>query len=339
MKQIKLETSAGKTEIIIPGTTKLLREFLPPESTVVLADENYLRYHGDSFKDYKLVNLGSGEKVKSFESYHRVFGELLKNEVDRTWNLVGAGGGITTDLAGFVASTYFRGIPFSFLATTLLAQVDASIGGKNGINYEGFKNLMGVIRQPQFVFCDIKALHTLPKKEFIGGFAEIIKYVFIKRKDLYPYLEKNLEKALSFDEEILEQLVFESAFTKKSIVESDVHENADRKLLNFGHTFGHALEKLYGVSHGEGVAIGMMLAANLSMKIGLVDKSVPACLEELLIKSGLPVEMKFDKTAMIEAMKKDKKRQKDRIQFILLQDIGNAVIHSISVSELKNAFT
>ncbi len=339
MKQIKLETSAGKTEILIPGTIDLLNDLLPPESTIILADGNYLKFHGGNLKDYRVINLGSGEKVKSFESYYRVFGELLEREVDRTWRIVGAGGGIATDLAGFVASTYFRGIPFSFLATTLLAQVDASIGGKNGINYEGYKNLMGVIRQPDYVICDIKALRTLPKKEFIGGFAEIIKYAFIKRKDLFPFLDKHLEEALAFEEEILEKLIFESAFTKKSIVESDVNEKGDRKLLNFGHTFGHALEKLYGVSHGEGVSIGMMLAAKLSVKIGLADKSVPASLEELLIKAGLPVEMEFDKDAMIEAMKKDKKRQKDQMQFILLQDIGNAVIHNISVSELKIAFS
>lgn len=335
MSLIKLETAAGHTEINIPASMDELSELASPDSTVILADENVLIFHKEKIKDYKIIPVKEGEGSKSLSSYSDIFKQLLEFNVDRTYKLVGIGGGITTDLAGFVASTYFRGIPFGYVSTTLLGQVDAAIGGKNGINYEGYKNLIGVIRQPEFVLCDLQSLKTLPKKEFIGGFSEIIKYAFIRRAGLIPYLIENLDAALEFDMGILKYLVEESVKVKTEIVSGDEFEKGDRKLLNFGHTFGHALEKLFGVAHGEAVAIGMVMATRLSIKLGMIGKEVHSGLEDMLIKAGLPVDIKVDPASMIETMKKDKKRRKEAVDFILLEGLGKAVIREIPIKDLN----
>ena len=336
MNRIRLKTHAGETGIFIPGSMEKLDELVSPESTIILADENVIKFHRERLHSFPIVPVAEGEASKSLETYNDIFQLLLDKNVDRSWNLVGIGGGITTDLAGFVASTYFRGIKFGYVSTTLLGQVDAAIGGKSGINYKGYKNLIGVINQPKFVLCDTDSLKTLPKKEFIGGFSEIIKYALIRRGNLVPYLQENLEHAIEFEMDTLEYLVKESVKTKVEIVESDEYENGDRKLLNFGHTFGHALEKLYGISHGEAVAIGMMLATKASFNMGMIDQEVISQLENLLVIAGLPVHMEFDPDLMAEAMKKDKKRRKDNMDFILLEDIGKAVVKGIPIHKISS---
>ncbi len=339
MSLIKLKTGAGHTDIHIPGNLQNLKNFLPTEATdktIILADENVLKFHSGKIENYPVIPVREGEDSKGLLTYDEIFQLLLDLNVDRSWYLVGVGGGITTDLAGFVASTYFRGISFGFVSTTLLGQVDAAIGGKNGINYKGYKNLIGVINQPDFVLCDIESLKTLKKKEFIGGFSEIIKYAFIRRADLYTYLVKHLSAAVKFDKEILQYLVNESVATKVEIVTGDEFEKGDRKLLNFGHTFGHALEKIYNISHGEAVAIGMVLAARLSVKLGMTGPEIPSLLEDLLSLAGLPVSMDFDPGKMAATMKKDKKRKGRGIDLILIEDIGKAVIREIELENLKN---
>ncbi|MFW5819910.1 MAG: 3-dehydroquinate synthase [Bacteroidota bacterium] len=336
MNQIRLKTGSRETRIFIPGSMQKLSELVSPRSTIILADENVLKYHRDKIEDFSVIPIAEGEGSKSLTTYHDIFQQLLDCNVDRSWNLVGIGGGITTDLAGFVASTYFRGIKFGYVSTTLLGQVDAAIGGKNGINYKGYKNLIGVINQPDFVLCDIDCLKTLDPKEFIGGFSEIIKYAFIKREDLFHYLNGNLKKAIEYDTGVLEYLVKESIKTKVQVVESDEFENGDRKLLNFGHTFGHALEKLYGISHGDAVAIGMMLAVKTSVNLGMIDKNAISQLERLLTVAGLPVSIDFNPDLMAEVMKKDKKRKRENIDLILLEEIGRAVIKTIPLTRLNS---
>lgn len=338
MSLIKLKTRVGHTRIHIPGSLQNLADLLPAgylSKTVILADENVLKFHSEKIKKFPIIPVKEGENSKSLSAYSEIFQFLLDLNVDRSWYMVGVGGGITTDLAGFVASTYFRGIPFGFVSTTLLGQVDAAIGGKNGINYKGYKNLIGVINQPDFVACDIESLKTLAEREFIGGFSEIIKYAFIRRADLYTYLFKNLSAAVKFDEDVLQYLVNESVTTKVDIVSGDEFEKGDRKLLNFGHTFGHALEKIYGISHGEAVAIGMMLAARLSVNLGMVGPEIPSLLEDLLSTAGLPVSMDFDPAEMADTMQRDKKRKGSGIDLILLEGIGKAVIRGIEIKELK----
>ena len=336
MKTQKLNTKLGSSDIIIGGSMKDLKQFYRPDKTILLVDENVLRNYKDLFSEYQLISIPQGENSKSLEQYSEIFGRMLESGVDRSWKLVGIGGGITTDLSGYVASTYFRGIDYGFVSTTLLGQVDAAIGGKNGINYKGYKNLIGVIRQPEFVVCDLESLKTLPKKEFIAGFAEIVKYGFIRNPEIYSYLKNNIDAALDYHIPCLEKLVYESVKVKIDIVESDVSEKGDRKLLNFGHTFAHAIEKLSKISHGEAVSVGMVMASKLSVSLGLCKENLVAELEEILKMTGLPVSIDLPFDQMIEAMKKDKKKSGDTMSLILIRSMGDAFVHEVKIEKLKS---
>ncbi len=336
MKTQKLNTKLGSSDIIIGGSMKDLKQFYRPDKTILLVDENVLRNYKDLFSEYQLISIPQGENSKSLEQYSEIFGRMLESGVDRSWKLVGIGGGITTDLSGYVASTYFRGIDYGFVSTTLLGQVDAAIGGKNGINYKGYKNLIGVIRQPEFVVCDLESLKTLPKKEFIAGFAEIVKYGFIRNPEIYSYLKNNIDAALDYHIPCLEKLVYESVKVKIDIVESDVSEKGDRKLLNFGHTCAHAIEKLSKISHGEAVSVGMVMASKLSVSLGFCKENLVAELEEILKMTGLPVSIDLPFDQMIEAMKKDKKKSGDTMSLILIRSMGDAFVHEVKIEKLKS---
>ena len=336
MKTQKLNTKLGSSDIIIGGSMKDMKQFYRPDKTILLVDENVLRNYKDLFSEYQLISIPQGENSKSLEQYSEIFGRMLESGVDRSWKLVGIGGGITTDLSGYVASTYFRGIDYGFVSTTLLGQVDAAIGGKNGINYKGYKNLIGVIRQPEFVVCDLESLKTLPKKEFIAGFAEIVKYGFIRNPEIYSYLKNNIDAALDYHIPCLEKLVYESVKVKIDIVESDVSEKGDRKLLNFGHTFAHAIEKLSKISHGEAVSVGMVMASKLSVSLGFCKENLVAELEEILKMTGLPVSIDLPFDQMIEAMKKDKKKSGDTMSLILIRSMGDAFVHEVKIEKLKS---
>lgn len=336
MREIRLNTKLGITKVFVSERMDNLHEYCDPGKTILLVDENVLKHYHSGLSQFKIISVPQGEKSKSLESYSSVFGKMLDAGVDRTWKLVGIGGGITTDLSGFVASSYFRGIDFGFVSTTLLGQVDAAIGGKNGINYMGYKNLIGVIRQPGFVINDVGSLKTLPKNEFLDGFSEIIKYGFIRNPLIYEYLDDKHQLAMEGDEKVLEKLVFESVKVKVEIVEADVSELGERKLLNFGHTFAHAIEKLSSLSHGSAVSVGMVMAARLSVNLGFCKSSHYDKLVTILLKTGLPVSSDIDAADLMEVMKKDKKKAGDIIQFILISDIGKAFVHNIKIADLKS---
>jgi 3-dehydroquinate synthase len=336
MHKTILQTANGHSEIIIPGGFEDISQFSSKENAVLLVDENVLKIYPDKLSDFHVIPISVNEKQKDISQVITIFDEFLKLEVDRSWTVIGVGGGITTDITGFVASTYLRGLKFGFVSTTLLGQVDAAIGGKNGVNFQSYKNIIGNIRQPGFVICHADSLKSLPNPVFREGFAEIIKYAFIWKPHLYDYLKKNIYAALKHDPAVLEYLIFESVLTKKEIVESDEMEANERKLLNFGHTFAHAFEKLYGISHGMAVSAGMVLAAKLSVNLGMIQAEVVNKLEKLLLEAGLIVEMDYDSDNLIQTMRLDKKRKGNEIQFILLEEIGHAVVKSIPVSQLKS---
>jgi 3-dehydroquinate synthase len=335
MNQVNLVTSSGKCEVFIGGKIEEALIRFDKNKTVVMADENLLRFHSGQFSGFPVISVGSGEKAKSMDQAIRLYHMLLDMEVDRSWSLIGAGGGIATDLSGFVASTFLRGIPFTFVSTTLLGQVDAAIGGKNGVNLDGYKNMIGIIRQPEFVFCDINSLSTLPEREFLGGFAEIIKYGAIRDKKFFNYLDANLEKGIAKDREILENIIYQSVKNKVEVVQEDENDMGERKTLNFGHTFAHAFEKISKLPHGEAVAIGMILAARLSVNLGILDVLKADELEKLIKRTGLPVHYDYDPVSLMDAMKKDKKRTGGQISFILLEDIGKAIVKKIPVNDLN----
>lgn len=328
----------GHTTTVLIGnglTAKL--DTIENSRLVCIVDENVYAHHADKLKGRECIIVPPGEKQKSLGYAEEIIRKMIAVEADRSSFLVGIGGGLVTDLAGFVASIYMRGIPFGFISTTLLGQVDASIGGKNGVNLDGFKNMIGVIRQPEFVWCDLSLLKSLHQRELVSGFAEVIKYGAIRDAGLFSYLEKNYAEVLSRDPAALEKIVTDSAGIKIGIVTSDVLEQGDRKLLNFGHTLGHAIEKLTGVLHGEAIATGMVLAARMSVNLGFLGKDEADRLEALISAAGLPVQTDIGREELFETLLKDKKRSGNAIHFILLNSIGEAFIHKIQLDSLRAA--
>lgn len=337
MHEKTLHIDGHATAVLIgKGLTARLKE-MDNSRLVCLVDETVYAHHAEKFKGRQCILIPPGEKHKSLGFAEEIMRKMIAAEADRSSFLVGIGGGLVTDLAGFVASTFMRGLSFGFISTTLLGQVDASIGGKNGVNLDGFKNMIGVIRQPEFVWCDLSLLDSLHQREMVSGFAEVIKYGAIRDAGLFGYLEMNHEKVLSRDPAALERIVADSAGIKIGIVSADVLEQGERKLLNFGHTLGHAIEKLTGMLHGEAIAIGMVLAARMSENLGFLEPGEAGRLERLIAAAGLPVQTEIGKEELFETLLKDKKRSGSAIHFILLKGIGEAFIHQMQLDSLRTA--
>jgi 3-dehydroquinate synthase len=208
------------------------------------------------------------------------------------------------------------------------------VGGKNGVNFKGYKNIVGVFKQPEFVICDVNLLSTLPREELCCGFAEIIKHGAIADKNMFDYIEKHYSQALALDLSVIEKLVYESVVIKSRIVNQDVREKGLRRQLNFGHTFGHAIEKTLQVRHGEAVSAGMVMASELSLKRGCLQGPHATRLYRLLEKYGLPVRLPYDENEVLAAIKMDKKRDRDHIKFVLLSEIGRAFVDDVPIQEL-----
>jgi 3-dehydroquinate synthase len=302
---------------------------------VLVIDENVERHHGHHLHNWKKIVVPAGEELKNMATVETIIDGLTAHEADRKTTLVGIGGGMITDVAGFAASIYMRGIPFGFVPTTLLAQVDASIGGKNGVSHGKHKNLLGIIRQPQFILFDYTLPLTMPAEEWHNGFAEIIKYACIMDAELFDFLEKNKEKALSRDVAVLEYLVEKSVAAKTKVVLEDELETGPRRWLNFGHTLGHAVEKLEHIAHGKAVAIGMVAAARFSEKLMNFPAADTIRLIRLISDYQLPVAFTSDKEQVFDIFKLDKKREKDVIHFVLLEQTGKATTMPIPIAELK----
>jgi 3-dehydroquinate synthase len=334
MRKISLTTPTGATSIAV-GTdlsTGLCR--LDPEP-FLLVDEQVLRYHSNLFTPLRCLIIPSGEQYKTLQTVENLFRELVMLEADRSSLLVGVGGGLATDIAGFVASTYLRGVRFGFVSTTLLGQVDASIGGKNGVNLDGYKNLIGTIRQPEFVWCDLSLLQTLARSEYISGIAEVIKYGAVMEEGFLYYLKDHMEGLLALDHAILEEVVTRSVRVKAGIVERDEKESGPRRILNFGHTIGHAIERDRKVLHGQAVSVGMVMACRLSVNLGMLHAAGAGMIEELLSAAGLPIGMALDPEALYANIRKDKKKSGEAIHLVLLEGPGRAIVRSIALKEFK----
>jgi 3-dehydroquinate synthase len=335
VKVLEIHGATGDSTILIGESLGDLRKYISAEKVVIITDTNVRSYYLKDFLSYEVIEIGTGEKVKTLDTVQAIYGKLVQLEADRSSFIVGIGGGIVCDIAGFVASTYVRGVRFGFVPSTLLSQVDASVGGKNGVNLGGYKNMVGVFNQPEFVICDMNLLRTLPDREISCGFAEIVKHAAIGDADLFSYLEAHHEKALELDTEVIERLVYDSLIIKSSIVNRDEKEEGERRKLNFGHTFGHAIESTAGVSHGEAVSAGMLVASALSKKRGYLPPEDAGRIEELLEKLKLPTRLQLDGARVLDALRKDKKRKRESINFVFLHGIGNAVVEEISIRELE----
>lgn len=332
MQKKNFRFSNASVDYFFSGGIPHLKQIVDQKNAVLITDENVFASHQKRFKNWNTIVLKPGEEYKIQETADAVIEQLIEMEADRTTTLVGVGGGVITDLTGYVASVYMRGIRFGFIPTTLLALVDASIGGKNGIDVGVYKNMVGIIRQPSFILHDLAFLNSLAENEWRNGFAEIIKHACIKDAGMFRELEKNNVGFYRKRKKELCSLIRRNALIKTKVVQKDEFEQADRKLLNFGHTLGHALENQYELSHGEAISIGMAYASTLSQALAgfrQTDRVV-----RVLEKYGLPTFAEFDKNKVISVLKMDKKKVKDSINFILLERIGKAVIQKISIDQL-----
>jgi 3-dehydroquinate synthase len=335
MKIIEIKGQSGISKIIINESLENLNQYVPARHAVIITDYNVSLYYRSHFPGWDVVEIGTGEKIKTLDTVQYIYKKLVDLEIDRSCFIVGIGGGVVCDITGFAASTFMRGLPFGFVSTSLLSQVDASVGGKNGVNFQGYKNMIGVFNQPSFVICDPAMLKTLPPKELSYGFAEIVKHAAIGDRAHFDFLEKHYKEALEMDEEVLARLVYDSIIVKSSIVQRDEKEKGERRKLNFGHTYGHALEKSIGIPHGEAVSIGMVVAANLSVRRNLLPEEEAVKIKQLFERLHLPTKTTASKEKIWDAIKKDKKRQGQGIHFVLLKTIGEAVIEEISLKELE----
>lgn len=338
MRTIKLEAQSGSCDILVGESTAHLQEYCKEGNAVIITDANVRRLHGAAFPKVPVIEIGLGEGNKTLETVEGIYEKFLEMELERNSLAIGIGGGIVCDVAGFAAATYARGVRCGFVPTTLIAQADASVGGKNGVNLQGYKNLVGTIRQPEFVLCDFELLKTLPPRELACGFAEVIKHAAIADAALVSYLEGHLAEALAFKRPVIEKAIHDSLLVKKAIVEADEKESNSRMKLNFGHTVGHAVEKCLKLPHGEAVAIGMAAEANLSCAKGMITKKDAERVAALLQKAGLPTalpEGKADAALLLDAVKKDKKRKGESIRMSLLAEIGKAAICEVGIGEIE----
>jgi len=278
------------------------------------------------------MTVPDGEKYKSLSTAGRLYRNLTRAFADRTTPILAVGGGVIGDLAGFVAATYQRGVPLVQVPTTLLAQVDASIGGKVAVNHGHLKNQVGVFYQPRLVIADTNTLRTLDPREFINGLAEVIKSAVVWDEDLFTFIEKNIDKIKSLDAEILEETVYRTAGVKAEIVARDERDMSLRNLLNFGHTIGHGIETAldFGIAHGSAVAIGMIATSRISHELGLLNRNDLTRLQRIIERAGLPVTVpNINIKRVLKAIEHDKKILHGKIRFVLPQSLGKAIVTDV----------
>lgn len=322
----------------------------PVSSVVIISNRDIDRYYGDivrtsldreGFANHTLL-IPAGERYKSLETANRLFGDLLQRKIDRHSIIVALGGGVIGDLAGFVAATYERGVRFMQVPTTLLAQVDSSVGGKVGVNHSLGKNMIGAFLQPQVVLVDPLALKSLPKREIRSGLAEIIKYGVIWDENFFAYLEHNVDSILRLDSQTMQHIVRRSCQIKAHVVEEDELESGLRAILNYGHTTAHAVETYTSYeryTHGEAVAIGMVVAARIAHSMGMLRAEPVHRLSRLLERFGLPTHLpKADPGVLMSLMDTDKKAVDGKVRFVLPDKIGHVeIVDEVSRDILRRA--
>ena len=315
------------------GSLSQLAGVTDQQRTVIVTDRHLMTAHGASFEGWKTIVLEPGEEHKVQSTVDDIIRRLIEWQVDRSFTLVGVGGGVVTDITGYTASVYMRGLRFGFVPSSLLAMVDASIGGKNGIDVGPYKNMVGVIRQPSFLLYDFDLLETLPETEWSNGFAEIIKHACIKDLKAFRLLERHDLETLRRNPDTLRSLIRRNALLKSRVVRRDEFEKGERRLLNFGHTLGHALETSYVLSHGQAVALGMIAACRISEgQTGFADTTRVA---KVLSQYGLPVKGSFDPDRIMSVLRMDKKRVSLSMNYILLERIGRGLVQSIPLDDLE----
>jgi len=337
-------------ENILEKLGEMLKLYNFSRQVVVITDSNVNKHHGkaltkglhSSLKSFELITIPSGERSKSFRTTEEILTQMLELGCDRQTVILAFGGGVVGDISGFVASIYKRGVPYLQIPTTLLAQVDASVGGKTAINHPLGKNMVGTFYQPQMVWTDLKLLRTLPKKEIVCGLGEIIKYGIIKDSEFFKLVAENLETILALDLELLQEVVINCCRIKAEIVTEDEKEAGHRMILNFGHTIGHALEAEMGyknICHGEAVLLGMLAESKIALSLKMLNKEDFLRIEGLIAKFNLSDKLKnIDLKRLLQFIGSDKKAESGRIRFVLPRKIGEVeIVEDIESSVIKSA--
>jgi 3-dehydroquinate synthase len=333
MNRINYKFSNSSTAFYFDSSFLQLKKIVDQKHSVIITDENVFEAHNKRLAGWNTIVLAAGEDYKVQATVDAIIEQLIDFEADRKTTLIGIGGGVITDITGYVASVYMRGISFGFVPTSLLGMVDASIGGKNGIDVSIYKNMVGTIRQPSFILHDMNLLNTLPDREWENGFAEVIKHACIKDAAMFRQLEANTIKTYRNKKKLLADLIRRNAIIKIKVVQQDEFEKGDRRLLNFGHTLGHAMENQYELMHGQAVAIGMAYASVISESItGFKDAGR---VTRLILQYDLPAFVEFEKEKVFNVMKMDKKREKKEMNYVLLERIGKGIVKSIPVNQLE----
>ncbi|KIO50195.1 3-dehydroquinate synthase [Nitrosospira sp. NpAV] len=324
----------------ILGQTELILSHMPQKRVAIVTNTTvaplYLERLRSALEDQGAASvpiiLPDGEEHKNWQTLNLIFDSLLTKRCERGTPVIALGGGVVGDLAGFAAATYLRGVPFIQFPTTLLAQVDSSVGGKTGINHPLGKNMIGAFYQPRVVVADSTTLETLPERELRAGIAEVIKYGLIRDPAFLVWIERNMIKLLARDPEVLIEAIHRSCMNKAEVVEADEHESGMRALLNLGHTFGHAIENALGYGtwlHGEAVAAGTVLAAELSRRMDMITQTDVERIRNIYVQAGLPVAAPdLGPEKYLHLMGLDKKVAGGKMRFVLLHRIGEAAVHS-----------
>ena len=319
------------------SSKSLLSDHIQGKQVMVVTNTTIAPLYLEKLKDalsgfnVESVVLPDGENFKTLETLNKVFDALLKAKFDRSSTLVALGGGVVGDITGYAAASYQRGVNFIQVPTSLLSQVDSSVGGKTGVNHELGKNMIGAFYQPKAVIIDVDTLDTLSDQEYSAGMAEVIKYGLLGNADFFSMLETNIESIMARNKDLIIEIIFNSCKDKASIVALDEFERGKRALLNLGHTFGHGIENAFGYGnylHGEAVSIGMVMATKLSMDEGYLSNEDAIRVESILSKADLPISIKksIGSETLIEAMSLDKKSIDGKIRLVLLKALGDSYL-------------
>ena len=324
------------SRIYLGAVPEILPQVLPAGRVVVVSDTEADRLHGGLPAACETVLIGRGERIKTLSTVENIHRRLIAAGADRKTFILGVGGGIVTDIAGFAASTYMRGVPFGFVPTTLLGQVDAAVGGKNGVNIDGYKNMAGTFAQPQFVVCDPALLRTLPDREFRAGLAEAVKAGIIADEELFAAIEEADFGELRSDQALLRRVVGRAVGVKVAVVARDEREAGERRKLNLGHTLAHAIERTSGrMNHGEAVAVGTVLMARAAVRLGMLAETECRRIAGALGRLGFRLTPPVSMDRMLEAVAADKKREGGTLHVVLPTGIGSCTVCDMPLGEFR----
>jgi 3-dehydroquinate synthase len=338
LEKILVNTPGNRSEILVGENWESVKLMLPETGVIIITDDNIKSIYGSRFPAFPVLSVAPGENSKKLEVIGYLAEKLLDEGIDRSGFVLAIGGGVVCDLGGFLASVYMRGIDCGYVSTSLLSQVDASTGGKNGVNLGGTKNVIGNIRQPEFVICDPAMLHTLSEQEYLSGLSELIKTAIIGDRDLFELIERSHDKIMARDSSLLTNLVAMSVRFKAAVVSEDEKERGLRRILNFGHTYGHAIEMQMSVKHGFAVASGMELAAELSFDMGYISKEEVVRIVDILNRFNLLLPHNLTDENIEQLVLHDKKKSGSNINFVFTQGIGKAFVKKVPVTTILDFY-